>query len=407
MTGPVAPLRLLAAVWCLCAGASHGAPPKADSETKETDEIAANLKRTDRTRMVRDLGFIKDINALRERWNDRIGFDYGVTYHAFTSAAMLGDGTPTGTAGDLTLQGIWAPGKNWRENPWELHFRMRYRHAIGDTAPSDLRGEIGSLWGVTDGFTDAGFEVPNFFFRKVYPRLGIELRFGQMTIDDQFDSHALRGAKQSYLNQAFSSDPAVAFPRFGAGFTIEKKFKNGLAITLGASTVQGTQNGKQVDIKANSSDMFEAVQLAYDFKSPSDRASRVQLLAWHSDAVEADGTPEGKGVSFTIEQELKGHDLRAFARAAWAEGTATPVDKLFSAGLAWQLREKDLLGLAAGIGRGSGSGHPIQAVVEGFYRIQIREGLRISPDFQILMGEGFHGAPGTRVVAGLRAGFDF
>ena len=49
----------------------------------------------------------------------------------------------------------------------------------------------------------------------------------------------------------------------------------------------------------------------------------------------------------------------------------------------------------------------MQAVIEGFYRIQIREGIRISPDFQILMGEGFRETPGVRVLAGLRAGFDF
>ena len=92
---------------------------------------------------------------------------------------------------------------------------------------------------------------------------------------------------------------------------------------------------------------------------------------------------------------------------AWADGGATPVEGLLSAGLAWQLREKSLLGFAAGIGRGSGTGHPVQAVIEGFYRIQLREGLRISPDFQILMGEGFHETPGMRIIAGLRAGFDF
>ena len=403
-----AALRLFVAACCLCATGSHGAAPDPVPEINETDKIAGNLRRTDRARMAKGLGFIEDMNKARERWRDRIGLDYGVSYHAFTGAAMLGDSTPGGTAGELTLQGIWAPGKHRRENPLELHFRARYRHPIGGgTPPSALGEEIGALWGVVDGFSDSGFEVPDFFLRQIFPRWGIEIRYGQMTIDDQFDSYALRGAKQSFLNQAFASDPAVAFPRFGAGVTIEKKWKNGITLALGATNVQGKQSGRQVDLKFDSTALFEAFQIAYDFKSRADRASRVQLLAWHSDAVESAGTPEGQGGSFTFEQELKGPDLRAFARVAWADGGATSVQSLFSAGLAWKIREKNLLGLAAGIGRGSGSGHPVQAVIEGFCRIQLREGFRISPDFQILMGEGFHEKPGMRIVAGLRAGFDF
>ena len=233
--------------------------PQATSKADESDEIAANLSRTDRAKMAKGLGFIEDINNARERWRERIGLDYGVSYHAYTGAALLGDSTPGGTAGELTLQGIWAPGKHRKENPLELHFRARYRHAIGGgTPPSALGDEIGTLWGVTDGYTDRGVEVPDFFFRQVFPRWGLELRYGQMTIDDQFDSHALRGAKQSFLNQEFASDPAVAFPRYGAGLTLEKKFKNGITLTLGSTTVQGTQTGQQVDFKFNSSDLFQA-----------------------------------------------------------------------------------------------------------------------------------------------------
>ena len=80
--------------------------------------------------------------------------------------------------------------------------------------------EIGALWGLVDGYCDSGFEIPDFYLRHVFERPVIELRYGQMTIDSQFGGHQYSSSKKMFFNQAFSSDPAVAFPRFGAGFTL-------------------------------------------------------------------------------------------------------------------------------------------------------------------------------------------
>lgn len=78
-----------------------------------------------------------------------------------------------------------------------------------------------------------------------------------------------------------------------------------------------------------------------------------------------------------------------------------------SGGLAWLVSDRDLLGTAVGVGHGSDSRHDVQSVIEGFYRWQLREGIQITPDLQVLAGEGFIGSPGVRVVLGLRAGIQF
>lgn len=90
------------------------------------------------------------------------------------------------------------------------------------------------------------------------------LRYGQMTIDGFFDMHALRSSKQAFMNQAFSSNPAVAFPRFGAGTVVEKAFGNGWDIALGASTVQASKQGSQVDFDLASGEIFTAIQAGHD-----------------------------------------------------------------------------------------------------------------------------------------------
>lgn len=373
----------------------------------EADDIAANLDRTDEDAATKDLGLLEDLVKRRGEWRDHIGLDSSVAYHALGMGALLGDDVPTAAGGDLTVQGIWAPGKDRREDPLQLRFRLRHRHGFGDPAPSGLDEELGALWGVTNGFSDRGFEVPDFFFRHRFVRSGIELRYGQMTIDSQLDRHALRGAKQSFLNQAFSSNPAVAFPRFGAGFTLAREFRGGFDLTIGTTNVQGTDDGRQVDFNFDSGDLFSAIQLGHDFQACNPGDSRMQLLLWHSDGVGSANPSDGHGASFTFEQELAGDDLRAFARIAWSDGGAADVNALIAGGMAWRRGEDDLVGMSAGCGRGSGAGHPVQAVLEFFYRWQPREGLRITPDLQILAGGDFNDSPGLRFIAGIRTGFEF
>lgn len=378
----------------------------AEGAKDETDDIAANLERSDEA--VTGSGGLKEISELRKKWREAIGLDYSVSSYAYAAAMLGGGGVPADASAEVVLQGIWSPGKRWSDNPVELRFRLRDRQGAGGEAPATLGREEGTLWGIADGFTDAGFQVPDFYLRHVFPRSGTELRYGQMTIDSQFDSYALRGAKQSFLNQAFATNPSVAFPNYGAGLTLQQDFDNGFGFTLGVSNVQGTRVGEQnVDLHFDSKELFQCAQLSYDFKMAGERASRIELMAWHSDALEEVDQKEGQGLSLTFEQEIDGKDLRGFARIAASDGGAAAVDLIATGGIALKTREVDLVGLAIGCGRGADGGHPVQSVFETFYRWQPREGIRITPEFQLILGQDLNDSPGYRWVAGLRAGVDF
>lgn len=383
------------------------ADPPAPEGQDEADDILATLGRTDISDNTNGDKILGEIAATRKRWQKFIGLDYAVTYYAYAAGISLGDDNPTGGSGELALLGSWAPGMNRVENPVTLKFRIRQRDAFGRLAPSSLSEEVGALWGIADGFTDAGFQFPDFYFRHVFTRHDIELRYGQMSLDSQFDSFALSGSKQSFLNQAFASHPAAAFPNYGAGVTLAKTFDNGFGIGIGASNVQGTTGADPVDLNFDSNSLFQCAQFSYDFKACGTRDSRVELLLWRSDALESGGLEEGQGASITWEQEIDGSKLRSFARLSGADGGATSVDLFTSGGLAWLVNDRDLFGVAVGVGRGSDSQHAVQSVIESFYRWQPREGIQISPDLQILAGEGFIGSPGLRLVFGLRAGIQF
>lgn len=398
------PIRV---AWCLpwmMAVAAAQSPPGVDEAPP--DDIAREVEEDQSGSGDWLIPVVESWAAAKKRLDARTGLSWSTNYSSVALGAALGDGVPVGASGDLSVQGVWVIGKRWTDNPLELRFRARHRHAYGGTAASELGPEIGALWGVVDGFSDSGFEVPDFFFRHMFPRTGIELRYGQMTIDSQFGGHQLASSKKYFLNQAFSSHPAIAFPRFGAGLTLAKKFDNGLSIGVGSTTVQGTQHGEQVDLKFGSGDLFEVLQFSYDYQCADGLPRRISLLGWHSDEVEDATQPEGEGVQLIYEQEL-GNELHAFASLGWSEGGAAPLDWYLGGGLGRPWRDDDYVGIATGIGRGSDPEKSVQSVVEAFYRWKPGKGLTITPDLQLLVGEGFDGGPGVRLVGGVRLSLSF
>ncbi|MFK7851272.1 MAG: carbohydrate porin [Akkermansiaceae bacterium] len=394
-------------VFAVVAGNVHllCADTPSEPETPMVDDgIHANLTRTKNQEGTTAL--VESFRETRKRFREAAALDTSLSYYTLGLAAVGGTELQSGFSGELSLQGVWKPGARWQDHATGLHFRMRHRHAFGDTAASSLGGEIGTFWGLTDGFSAAGFEIPDFFLEQYFERAGVLVRYGQMTVDSQFDKHQLRSSKKSFLNQAFSSNPAVGFPRSGAGVSLVKEFENGWQLAMAATNVQGSIAGEQIDYKLNSDNLFNAVQLGRDFELRNGKDARLQLLVWRSDGSEELESSAGGGVSLTYEQEISA-DMRAFARLAWVDGGATPVDRLLMGGVGISCSDNGLIGLGIGIGEGNVTGSGIQGVVEGFYRWQSRSGFNITPDVQIVAGNGFNSSPGVRLVAGLRMGIEF
>lgn len=395
------------------APAPDSSPANEISEDKENDDdVTGSIARRKRLESLfsdRDTPlWLESYRDFRDSLFKRLKLEIGASYDV-AGLVVYGGGAPqSGLSGDLTVSGMWLLfGDQW-DRPLDLRFRVRHRHALGAQAASEVYDASGGVfWNMIDGFTNAGFEVPDFQLAQHLPTHGIEIRYGQMTIDSQFDRHGLRSSKQAFLNRAFSSNPAVAFPRFGTGATLLWKPKErGLDFTVGATTVQGTQNGNQVDFSFGSSDFFSAFQIGYDFKV-RDNPARIQAMVWHSDAVEEGDAPEGTGGSLTYEYWLESKKDRLFARASWADSAAADADRLISVGFAASRCENDLVGIALGCGRESSGGKDWQGVLEAFYRRQIGHSLQITPDAQLIFGDGLGPDHSVRLVFGLRGELAF
>lgn len=340
--------------------------------------------------------------ARRTEWMDALGLDLVLSYDSLALGALGSDDGWGAASGDATMNLRWQINSDTSKAPLSLNLRARHRHAYSDLAPSELRSETGSLWGHVDGFTDAGFQVPEIFLEDKFFDQRLTLRYGQMTIDDLLDGHQLRSAKRSFMNQAFASSPAVGFPGSDLGLVTRWQSRHGWDLTLAASNLTGSNLRESAEWKLDSGALFQAAQLGYDFKGPRGRASRVQLLAWRSDASSELDLQPGRGFSLTLEHDWS-PQIRSFFRYAWSDGDAAVTTHFAALGIARDLRKTDRLGVAVAGGQSNKSKDAWEGVVELFYRRQIGKSLLITPDVQFVTGSD----AGALVVAGVRVGLTF
>jgi hypothetical protein len=175
-----------------------------------------------------------------------------LTYDILAQGYNDRDISISGAAGDLSLSGRWLILGERLNNPIYLAFRLRDRRAFSEYAPSDIKQETDLLWGTTDGFNNSGFQIPDLHLDQKLFDGDLVLRYGQFSIDNFIDKHALRSAKRFFLSQAFSDNPTVNFPSYGAGFVAGFKLNDHWELIGGGSNIQGTEGDRYVDLNLDS-----------------------------------------------------------------------------------------------------------------------------------------------------------
>lgn len=342
----------------------------------------------------------------REESMDWLGLDALFSYDALAMGALAGGETSGGLAGDASFGLRWQLRDDDGRFPLALSARLRHRHGPDGSTPADLRADTGAIWGYVDGFNNAGFEVPELYLEQKFLRNRLLVRLGQMAIDDLLDDHRMRSAKRSFLNQAFSSSPAVGFPGSGLGLVARWKGDHGWDATFAASNIQSSNLNDEVDWSFSSA-LFEALQVGWRFNGIGGLPARVQVVGWNADALEDFAIPSGRGLSLTLEQQWP-ERLRSYLRIAWADGEASPADQLIALGLSRAMGAEGIhrLGIAAAAGRSSTDSSRWQGVLELFYRHHWGP-FHLTPDIQFSVGDGIGGGRDWIALCGLRIGATF
>lgn len=373
------------------------APNIKDASEKVTELSIAGLKNIERP-----IDYIFTTDRL----------NVALSYSALVQGAVT-DGE-SGGSGEVSLTGRWIfideqyPSRLLQrlgsvgDGRISLKFRLRHRHALFNDSAAALSTKIGSALGTTDGFSAKGFEIPDFYLQNVFYNGRVELRYGQLSMEDRLDSHALRSSKKSFLNRVFSTNPAIAYPRFGAGGIVRWQATDSLDLTYALTQVQASKTGTQVDFNLSSGNLFTGMQAGYVWKTDSGRKNRLQACGWAADSTKDVEADYGWSAIYEVQFTDSNHSL--FARYGNSQGVQTDLRKMMALGYGQTTREKDLLGVALGAGEASKT-KETQGVLEVFYRHHTKYGLEITPDIQIQVGRSIPG--NYSIILGLRGLIDF
>ena len=392
------------------AGESMVSPPVDEVQSVDSIELSIeqrNMLDYDPTRRSILPPFVHRFRSFREKMNNKIGLEAVFSYDALTQGYVSDAWSEGAASSDISGAFRWLMFGNRYIKPIYLSFSMRYRHAYGDNAPAQLSAQTGLLWGTVYGFTDAGFQIPELYISQELADGRLTLRYGQFSIDNYFDNHKLRSAKRYFLNQAFSANPAVSFPDFGAGFTMQWNDTDRWDFSCGASNIQALDQSENINLQFTSTAIFYIAQGGYNFTGFGGRDARAQLMSWGSQDNSEQDLESGNGISFTLEQAGASTGERYLLRLAVSDGDTTAVDQLLTLGWGRPFRKFDHLGFGLGLGRSAADSSYVQGVAEAYFRWQVTKELMITPDLQIIAGKGTADGEEFQLVAGLRAGLTF
>lgn len=339
-------------------------------------------------------------------WERKHGLELTFSYDIVGQRYLDDEDRFGGLAGDASLSGRWLLFGANADRPIYLTFRVRSRNALTANPPSAISSEAGLFWKTVDGFNDSGFQIPSMYFSQELRKREIILRYGQFSIDHFFDNHRFRGAKKFFLNQSFSSNPAVNFPSFGAGAILQWNPSERWELIGGVSNIQGTEQGKEVDFDLTSTALFESIQGRYQFSGLAGHKAELGVMVWHSDSIEEDAVPEGRGISLTIGHDGFSPGEGFVFRYAFSDGESTSTDQIVFAGYGKDVHSYDHIGVGISGGRSSVTGD-WQVWLESYYRWRVSKELMITPDLQIIAGEDIGSSSNVCLVAGLRVGIVF
>jgi porin len=323
---------------------------------------------------------VKQLNEQLDQYGLKIGFSYTALYQAATG----GPGQRQAAGGDADLFGNWRLlGPKDGQNNGYLYFAGEYRHDMGTgIAPGGLGGQVGSLWGTTNGFGEQPMTLKEIYWEQHFSGDKLILRVGKLDPENYYNNNYWQSDSKYFVNKAFSSFPVRAFPGQGLGVNLTAKLSDEWYISTGFQDAQGKKTTSGFDTFFGDFNLFGAFEVGYTPTIADLGKGTYRLTGWYRDAGETDGKPHDGGVDLSFDQHVGKHWI-PFFRYGWSEGNVSGIEHMVSGGIGWEgklISETDVIGIGGMWGRPADHSLRDQYGGEVFYRLQI------SPDNQITVG---------------------
>jgi porin len=347
-----------------------------------------------------ELRLIRPGIALKRRF-DQIAAEtnlrLGLANTLLFQQASAGPGERWAAGGDLDLFAKWIAIGAGTKDTGTLDFHGEYRYQIGDQPPADLGADLGTLLKTTNGFGERPMIVKELYWDQRLFDEGFRFIVGRVNPEVLFGGHKLQSSEQYFLNQAFSINPAVAYPGPGLAVLAQVNPSPWLHLHGGITDANGSATSNDFEEFFRVREYLEFAELAVTPEWAGVGSGRYRAALWHIDSREDAGRPEDQGFTISADQEL-GDAVIVFARYGHADGAVTQVTDSVQAGVAVKgiLGKENMFGAAAAWSAPKDDSKRDEKTIEVFQRFQVTEMIQFTLDAQAIFDPS--NAPGDDVL---------
>ena len=150
------------------------------------------------------------------------------------------------------------------------------------------------------------------------------------------------------------------------------------------------------------SEFFSQAEIGWTPSKDQRYFKHVHMTLWHVDAREALSIPSSEGIAIGGTWTWN-EQWMAFARAGWSDGGAPISNDAYTIGFGKLLRSwSDVFGIGFNWGDPPDKSLKTQKTTEVFYRLQLSEGIQITPSLQYIKDPALNDVDNSVLLFGIR-----
>ncbi|MGI9534258.1 MAG: carbohydrate porin [Thermodesulfobacteriota bacterium] len=391
--------------------AQNESPNSISGELQQSDITQRNilLKYGFLERLLKPWVFLTD--RLEKKTGLHIGTSYSILYQ-YSSKTISAQNEDDAASGVLEFFGHWnfLHSEEWK-NPGFLGFKIKWAHTLfTDIPPTELDGQIGSLWQTTTTFNKQSLSIDQIWWQQSLFDNKLVFRIGNVDQSDFVDFYMYSSAKRFFLNEAFSQNPTIPFPNTGLLGFIKVKPNDIFYFLFSLGDLNATGDSFDIISFFKDRDYFTTLELNFSpLAKKLGYSGNYHIVFWHNDEIEDEDKPSSQGFNINLSRNFY-DKYGAFIRYGYSDGEFTEVKQLLSLGFGITgpfNYSGDFFGVAFAWGEPVVDSLRSQFVLETLYRIQLTPIAQLTPDIQLIFNptnnpdEDFLTVLGIRLVISL------
>lgn len=331
------------------------------------------------------VAFKRELDRIADKTNIR----FGVAYTMLFQQATGGPNDRTAGGGDIDLLAKWTLIGAKTKDTGILVFAAEQRHQIGDQAPAALGGQIGTLNGTTNSFSERPFVVKELYWDQRFFDDRFRFAVGRIDPENLFGGHRLQSSNLYFFNKAFSTNVTVVYP--GPSFAVAALVKPvpWLYVDGGIADANGKVTTVGIESFFEDGEFLSFIEAGLTPTIGKLGTGRYRVALWHIDSRDDTNVPSDEGITLSMDQDF-GKSLIAFLRLGYSDGEVTKVRTSIQGGVGIKgvLGDENMLGLAAAWSNPYSSSSRDETVFEVFQRFQITEISQFTIGSELIISPG-------------------